>query len=167
MNIFYVNSDPEIAAMELCKVHVRKMIVESAQILSTAHRVQEDYVEVPVMYKVTHKNHPSSIWARETTQNYNWLYEHFKALCEVYEADSGRVHATAQKLLKVLSEPPIGLPDKGLTPIAVCMPLEFQVKGLGSDVCYQNYLKDKYSEWMSREKPVKVEFPIEVPEWVK
>ena len=39
MNIFYLDRDPVIAAQMMCDKHVVKMILESAQMLSTAHRV--------------------------------------------------------------------------------------------------------------------------------
>ena len=38
MNIFYLNKDPKIAAIEHNDKHCVKMILENAQMLSTAHR---------------------------------------------------------------------------------------------------------------------------------
>ena len=37
MNIFYLHNDPQIAAQMHCDKHVVKMILEYAQLLSTAH----------------------------------------------------------------------------------------------------------------------------------
>ena len=42
MNIFYLNEDPRIAGEEHCDKHV-KMTIEYCQLLSTAHRVLDDY----------------------------------------------------------------------------------------------------------------------------
>ena len=39
MNLFILNRDPIIAAQDQCDKHVVKMIVESAQMLSTVHRM--------------------------------------------------------------------------------------------------------------------------------
>lgn len=39
MNIFYLHESPAFAAEMHCDQHVRKMLIESAQLLSTAHRV--------------------------------------------------------------------------------------------------------------------------------
>ena len=39
MNIFYLDKDPIVAAQMSCDKHVCKMIIESAQMLSTAHRM--------------------------------------------------------------------------------------------------------------------------------
>ena len=44
MNIFYVHFDPGIAARSLCDKHVVKMVLESAQMLCTAHRVLDGVV---------------------------------------------------------------------------------------------------------------------------
>ena len=56
MNIFYLSRDPVEAAKLQCDRHVVKMILETAQLLSTAH-VELDGEQVA--YKATHKNHPS------------------------------------------------------------------------------------------------------------
>ena len=39
MNIFYLHSEPDQCAKWHCDQHVTKMILEYAQLLSTAHRV--------------------------------------------------------------------------------------------------------------------------------
>lgn len=44
MNIFILDKDPVISAQLQCDKHVVKMIVESAQMLSTAHRVLDGQV---------------------------------------------------------------------------------------------------------------------------
>ena len=45
MNIFILHEDPVVAAQMLCDRHVPKMIVESAQMLSTAHRLLDGIPE--------------------------------------------------------------------------------------------------------------------------
>ena len=72
MNIFYLDSDPYVAAKMHCDKHVVKMILESAQMLSTAHRVLDgdEYADERGLYKMAHKNHPSTIWVRTSTDNY-------------------------------------------------------------------------------------------------
>ena len=65
MNIFYVNADPIVAAQELCDDHIRKMQIESAQMLCTAHWANGG--EAP--YKRAHLNHPTTKWTREPIQH--------------------------------------------------------------------------------------------------
>ena len=56
MNIFYLSRDPHEAARLQCDRHVVKMILETGQLLSTAH-VEIDGVQVA--YKGAFKNHRS------------------------------------------------------------------------------------------------------------
>ena len=82
MNIFVTDPCPVKSAQEQCDKHVVKMVLESAQMLSTAWRVfDNEAAENAEMYKQAHLNHPCSIWVREAQENYIWLYKHFDALC--------------------------------------------------------------------------------------
>jgi len=82
MNIFYLDKDPVTAAILQYNKHVVKMILESAQMLCTAHHELLDEPDVP--YKPAHVNHPSTIWCRQNTRHYFWLYEHMLALGHEY-----------------------------------------------------------------------------------
>jgi hypothetical protein len=104
MNIFYLHTDPVISAQAMTNKHVVKMILESAQLLSTAHHVLDG--DNNLLYKKTHVNHPSNIWTRESVDNYNWLYQHFIALCEEYTKRYGKIHMTQTKLANMLKTPP-------------------------------------------------------------
>ncbi len=81
MNIFYLDKDPVVAAQMMCDKHVVKMILESAQMLSTAHRVLDGDKKADSrgLYKMVHKNHPCSKWVRECDANYEWLWNHMDA----------------------------------------------------------------------------------------
>jgi hypothetical protein len=84
MNLFYVEREPVAAAQALCDKHVVKMILETAQMLSTAHRLSET-PQAPFVYKMTHKNHPSTKWLRSSQNAYKWGLEHLEALfCRVF-----------------------------------------------------------------------------------
>ena len=96
MNIFYLHQDPHEAAKLQYNKHVVKMILESAQMLCTAHHcVMGDDADVP--YKMAHKNHPSTIWARRSADNYTWLYHHFVALSKEYTKRYGKEHLSYTK----------------------------------------------------------------------
>ena len=74
MNIFYLDSNPRLAAEYQCNKHVVKMILETAQLLSTAHRVLDEGCNIsPLLYKATHKNHPSAIWVRSGADQYHLI----------------------------------------------------------------------------------------------
>jgi hypothetical protein len=59
MNIFLLDSNIKKCAQYHCDKHVVKMILESAQILSTVLRLNG----VDQGYKTTHANHPCTLWA--------------------------------------------------------------------------------------------------------
>jgi len=94
MNIFYLDQDPEIAASYHCDAHVIKMILEYAQIMCTNfHLTQsEELINSTELYKPTHKNHPCTIWARESFDNTTWLFECMNELNNIYKAKSKRDH---------------------------------------------------------------------------
>lgn len=154
MNIFVTNKCPIISAQEQCDVHNRKMICESVQLLSTAHYVLDG---VQVGYKPTHQNHPSNIWTRNSSANYQWLYTHYKALCDEYTFRTGKVHKSSE-LLSVLSSLPKNIKDRRPA-FALCVPEQFQRLGLfDQTISYRAYLNVKLKEWACREKPIKVEW---------
>lgn len=145
MNIFYLDNNPVVAAKAMTDKHVVKMILESAQLLCTAHRVIDGDPVIQysangrrltryshptlddVLYKSTHINHPSGVWARESKANYLWLYEHFLALCAEYTHRYNKVHASYDKLGTILSTPPLAIASSPFTPIKLAMPVAYHL----------------------------------------
>ena len=179
MNIFYLHSDPRACAEMHNDKHVVKMILEYAQLLSTAHRVVdgelkvvEKYVngslparyrkskvwELPdardgILYKATHMNHPSAVWARKTDANYKWLYSLFIALMKEYTFRYEKEHACS-KLIDALSKPPTNIAKGEFTQPTPAMPDEYKEKD--SVVSYHNYYigsKHEMSYWTKRHMP--------------
>jgi len=141
MNIFYLHKDPVEAAKLQYNKHVVKMILESAQMLCTAHHeIMGDDADVP--YKRAHVNHPSTIWARRSAQNYVWLYDHFVALAQEYKKRYGKDHLSYTKCEPYLRFLPGGLPYTGFTQPPQAMPDEY--KDECSLQAYWNYyINDK------------------------
>ena len=135
MNIFYLDRDPVIAAQMMCDKHVVKMILESAQMLSTAHRVLDgdSYADLVGMYKMAHKNHPSTIWVRSCYQHYAWLYQHMKALMQEYTYRYGKIHK-CQAYIQELSINIPTLKEQQWTPPKLAMPDEYK-----GDDCVESY----------------------------
>jgi len=156
MNIFYLDRDPVKAANMMCDKHVVKMIIESAQMLSTTHRVIDgDEIAGKLdLYKLAHKNHPSTKWVRASIWNYQWLYDHFVALCKEYTARYKKVHAT-ERLIYPLEKPPLAIDSlKGFTDPPQCMP--DYCKGDDTVVAYKNYYileKASFAKWNYSEIP--------------
>ena len=173
MNLFILNRDPIIAAQDQCDKHVVKMIVESAQMLSTVHRMLDGietkrpsksgktlakYFELSddredVLYKAVHFNHPCTVWTRESMHNYRWHYKHFAALCDEYTYRYGKVH----KSVEVINQLP--LPQKmerlGFTTFGLAMPDELKdyENPIQSYRDYYHLDKATFSSWKYREKP--------------
>jgi hypothetical protein len=173
MNIFMVSKSPEKSAKMLCDKHVIKMILESTQLLSTAKRMVDgtEYVDRSsgrsirrwrlsdttlenVLYKATHVNHPCNVWLRESITNYNWLYEHTKALCSEYTHRYGKVHKCESMLPYFLLYPP-QLPSVGFTFPALAMPDEYKNSSCFVDSYRKYYIHTKlgFAKYTNREIP--------------
>ena len=120
MNIFYLHPISKICALYHCDKHVVKMIVETAQLLSTAHHEHNH----PVTYKSTHINHPSAIWARSSRLHYSYLVDLGKALCVEYTKRYHKTHACEHMFYHELALPPDELTFSGWTNPPQCMPDE-------------------------------------------
>lgn len=135
MNIFYLDRNPWSAAQDHCDRHLVKMCVEYGQILSTAHHVCGSFLDLSQIYKPTHQNHPSSVWARSSTQHYQWLWGLFWACHIEFKARRGKEHGS-NRLVELLQKPP-RMPNEPFVPPPQCMPDEF--KGPCTVSAYRRY----------------------------
>jgi hypothetical protein len=174
MNIFYLDEDPRQCAEWMVDKHVVKMILETAQLLSTAHRLldgtesidtssgrKKKVYKLPddrdaVLYSATHANHPSAVWARQSVENYNWLVDHLFALSEEYTYRYGKIHLTITKLGVPIASPPLNLKEWDMTPMPSCMDEQYKI-GEDPIANYRNYYKygkASMHSWKKREAPV-------------
>ena len=182
MNIFILHENPTIAAQLQCDKHAAgKMAVESAQMLSTAHRMLDGTVmKAPsksgkrmvnkyvhpdpemdeLLYNAVHFNHPCTVWNMQTTANYRWHFEHFIALCNEYTYRYGKKHLTDTKLRHVLAKYPKNLPKKKLTPFALAM--QHQPQCIDRNDPVKSY-RDSYNTKQDNFKMVWSKRPT--PEW--
>jgi hypothetical protein len=150
MNIFVTDKDPYIAARNLCSKHISKMLLESCQLLCS----QFEMGKAP--YKRTHYNHPCSIWARTSKQNYEWLIQHADGISIEYSMRYGKYHK-CNKILQWCKENYyiLNLPDIGLTDFAQAMPIKYKVPN-DAITAYRFYYvneKSKFAKWKFREEP--------------
>jgi hypothetical protein len=160
MNIFYLSNNVEECAQMHVDKHVVKMITEQCQLLSTAHRVIDgvEYIDDSsgrkikrwklggsyeyLLYKATHINHPSAIWARKSFDNYMWLHSLTEELCKEYTHRYGKIHKCEYSgLLDTLSYAPFNIPVGIFTEPTCAMPDKYIVKG-DSIQSYKNYYTD-------------------------
>ena len=155
MNIFYTNTNPAYAAQEHCDKHVVKMIVEYAQLLSTAHHVIDGDAARPDLYRTTHKNHPSAVWVRQSVEHYGYVRDLLLALGEEYTRRYGKVHKTMRDIAPALILPPHGMAmNDGWTNPPQCMPDEY--KRPSTVAAYRAYIrgaKRHFAKWTNRTAP--------------
>ncbi len=176
MNIFYLHNDPRTCAQMHNDKHCVKMILEYAQLLSTAHRfldgnpdqrlstsgrkktvyVLADHRDT-TLYSATHINHPSAIWVRQSYNNYFWLSELLIELCKEYTHRYGKIHKVERDgLLNELLHAPkninLSAPFTEPTP---AMPDDVKVLG-DSIASYRKYYiqnKAHLAKWKNRPVP--------------
>jgi hypothetical protein len=148
MNIFYLDSDPVKAAQVQYNKHVVKMILESAQMLCTAHHhytelLSQDDSYIP--YKKAHYNHPSTIWCRENSEQYLWLYNHMIALGNEYTKRYNKIHLTITKCADILQATPAGIPLGTFEEPPQCMPEQYKVAGCSITAYWNYYEQEKHT----------------------
>jgi len=120
MNIFVLDLDPVKSAQSLVNKHIVKMVLESTYLLCLAHNICGGPEKPVYFYKGKgYKNHPCSIWARKSIQNYMWLAEHNCSLCEEYTFRYGKIHKVQREGLSnwLFNNIP-NVPNLGLTAFA-------------------------------------------------
>ena len=173
MNVFYLHSSPIEAARMHCDKHCCKMIIEYGQLLSTAHRVLDGTMEwgqtktgrkakrwrLPddrerELYLASHIQHPSNIWVRSSSGNYDWLYNCFVTLCAEFHKRYGKIHETDIKLRSALWTLPVNIPYKPFTEPPQAMPDYCKRKDVID--AYRSYYineKKRFAKWTKRDIP--------------
>jgi hypothetical protein len=137
MNIFFLDLDVVKCAEYHNDKHCVKMILEYAQLLSTAHHLHPlpDFDPTSV-YKKTHVNHPCAVWARASTGNYEYLLKLLIALFDEYTDRYGKSHATMRLLPQLRLTPNLKINRVNRPPC--CMPDECKLTE-GVVASYRNY----------------------------
>ena len=149
MNIFFLDEDVRKCAEYHCDKHVVKMILESAQLLCTAHWVSGS--KAP--YKMVHKNHPCSKWVRESLSNYLYLCELGLELCKEYNHRYNNQHKS-KYIIEWCVTNKINICDKGFTAPPMAMPDQYKTDSVVES--YRKYYigdKSKFAKWKNREIP--------------
>ena len=173
MNIFYLDNNPKVCAEMHNDKHCIKMILEYAQLLSTAHRVLDGTLSVglstsgrkktsyvlmdqreSVLYSATHINHPSAIWCRKGIVQYRWLHNLLIELCKEYTYRYGKYHKVERDgLLWELENAPKNIhTDVFWSEPTPAMPDEVKVAG-DSIASYKNYYinnKQHLASWQGK-----------------
>lgn len=139
MNIFASYPDPFLSGMLLDDVRANKMIVESAQILSTALR--KNGFESDDLYKPTHENHPCVLWASELRANYDWLMAHWFTLMARFKIHRDKPHA-CERLIRPIADNHTLLPSGDFDGFVNCT----EYKRLPLHIAYRLTLLNKWRD---------------------
>ena len=183
MNIFVLDKDPVVAAQMQCDKHVVKMITESAQMLSTVHRLLDgkmrlkpsksgkrmikyydlydgaDDLEMELILMCNvHERHPCTVWTMESSDNYDWHWEHLYALCKEYTYRYGKIHKCERVHLWPLKNHPRNIPQGPMTEFKLAMNSNPECIALGDPVkAYQAFYQTKQERfkmaWTKRPVP--------------
>jgi len=180
MNIFYLHEEAKTCAEMHVDKHVTKMIIEYAQLMSTAHRILDGVQDIEKRYvqgslparwrhikiwnhpdteynaglmRASHVNHPSGVWCRANKENYHWLYSLWMYLLEEYTYRYGKKHACEKYKLYLMFFPK-NIPNGEFYPPTPAMPDDCKI----GDVLlsYRKYYidyKNGFAKWKNRERP--------------
>jgi len=163
MNIFILDLNILKAAQAHCDKHVVKMLLESIQLLYTAHwalafpelaetkspialsKLQKKYpppsslrnappaIASGQIMRPCHINHPCALWTRESLANYIWLCEFAIALAKEFELRYVHTHSCAIHASWLLQNPSPRLPKLPLTQFAIAMDDVYKVSQTGQN----------------------------------
>jgi hypothetical protein len=181
MNIFYLDRDPKTCAEMHCDKHVVKMIIEYAQLMSTAHRLLDGTQDIEKRYvhgslparwrhikvwkhpseymdkglmRASHVSHPSNIWVRASKENYMWLCQMWLWLMKEYTHRYGKHHACEARV-EYLMDAPKNIPTAPFTDPTPAMPEHCKVKNNSLSSYHNYYIQEKvrFAKWTARQMP--------------
>jgi len=178
MNIFYLHKDPKICAEMHLDKHVVKMLIEYAQLMSTAHRMLdgikyiaksktgrkvtrfrlENSNEEATIYKACHINHPSAVWVRDNAYNYQWLYQMWSCLHEEFKIryGSNKEHKSYVVLKDLLRNSPKNIP--------LNIPFQQPTQAMPDDVKNEDSIT-AYRDYYIKYKNSFATWKTSIPEW--
>ena len=110
MNIFGISYDTRECAEALDDKRLRKMLLETGQIISSAvHLINKEFGKdyLPYegsLYKPTHLHHPVIKWAVKSPVNLKWLCGLFDNMCIEYRHRFNKTHLTQVKLSETIHD---------------------------------------------------------------
>lgn len=149
MNIFAIEShsdgtiDWEKSALSHDNMRVNKMIIESCQMLSTNAQIYGEETR----YKKSFMNHPSTIWARESSANFRNLTFLARCLhdefCRRYNKVSHGSKDVIDQMYSLCHSRTFNskFPTNTETPLPLCMPDEYKSNDVVES--YRNFFANK------------------------
>jgi len=184
MNIFFLSEDVNESAKWTIDRHIVKMILETAQLLSTAHRLLDgvEYIDSSsgrkikrwklnderekILYKATHMSHPCAQWARETESNYNWLYLLLLAYLKEYTYRYDKIHKIEREGLSIyLGKTPKNIPNGDRTKMPSAMDKTYIISD--DPIVNYKYYYTNAKRYDKNGKFMHIWSKRDVPDWIQ
>ena len=148
-----------------CDRHVVKMVLESAQLLSTALHARDAPTahllnRQGLCYRPTHQHHPCALWAIHSRGNHGWLGRLALALCREYRYRYNKEHASEKVIRALIAAAPSTAASAALwpglrrTPFVQAMPAQY--RGDDPVAAYRRYYNSEKApicKWTRRQAP--------------
>ena len=147
MNIFFLDKTPSFSARYLCDKHVPKMLLESAQMLSTAVQKYTDRIEE--LYKPAYPNHPMTKWVGFNRDCFRWALENAVFISQEYCKRFKKLHKSSKIINNIYDNNYIDdIPDGFFKEPPQCMPDEYKHKNYVTAYRrYYNTDKKYFAKW--------------------
>ena len=151
MNLFAIEPNPynDVCYFTSASSHddfrVSKMIIESCQMLSAT----AIHFGVETRYKLSHFNHPTTKWVRESSANFNKLLYLAQSLKTEYSQRYGKfTHGCDDVITHMISLAEDAdfvnqFPTDQPTTLPLCMPDEYKINNDNVVDSYRNYFSNK------------------------
>ena len=164
MNLFILSRNVKECAKFMFDKHIVKIILEAVQMLCTTIHVidPENIVHTQIkLYKIAHKNHPVTIWIRQSLDNYLWTLDLVDAMHEEwkyrYNHPPEKTHKSyiVATYLRMFAPSADKFISSGMTNFALAMPDECKMEDPieAYRKYYQSPDKRRLASWKKREKP--------------
>ena len=150
MNIFVLDPNPVIAAQYHCDQHLHKMILESAQMLSTAAHIHFPQLKRHI-YEPAYQNHPCTIWVSSALANMEWVCHLANQLNEIRESKGCNRHSSMD-VIKAICDQFLSVDPQNNIPtpssFAEAMYPHIKIRqDLSTVEKYQLYYRKKHAQW--------------------
>lgn len=154
MNIFILDTNPAKAASYHCDKHVTKMVLESAQIMSTVmHKKGLSHL---APYKPTHENRAPILWTERSRSNFEWLFTLYNYLNKEYTARYGKIHKCSKHTLTFrYANSFMSFEVEELTPFVQVMPEKYRIENDPVQAYRNYYMREKrgFAKWKNTRPP--------------
>ena len=170
MNIFVTDPSPTLSARCLPDKHIVKMPLETCQMLSIVcsekwghgygelHRINGEPYKTE---KGAFRNHPCTIWAKESLANTWWLLAHGYELCKEYRHRYGKTHSCEKTILEAGNLIPFTMDRPKSFTRAMPDELKYDTS-IDTFTAYKNYIRSK--PWAASNY---LRDPSRKPDWIE